>query len=398
MTQSIQTTDSMVPYLPRHHRAPRSGSISTNPSGSIRAQVSLPSAIGGHAKRLTRSFRTKREAETWIRQMLNEIDSGINAESVEMRFEDFFLRFLSVKRMALTSRTYDDYERIGRLYLLPAFASHSLRQLRLTQINDFYTRLGDQGVSAATIRCVHRLLHTVFNEALKHGILLANPCRFATLPQVIKRRNTYSLSKSQIQEFLERAANHPLSALLQTALMTGMRLGELIGLTWQDIDFEAGILYVQHQIPTRKVKGRARVHEPLKTAAGRRRLKIPERLLTVLHEHHLHQQVQRLLMGSRWRNNDLVFPNSIGNPVQPRTAQRACRDIFQALGLSNLTFHALRHAAASFLLTSGISIADAAGVLGHSNPRITAAVYSHALPDSFEKAAQIFDGLPTIQS
>ena len=383
----------MVPYVPRHNRAPGSGSVSINPSGTYKAQVTIPSRAGGVAVRQTKSFQTKRAAEEWIRERQKEIEGWMTAESCAIRFGEFFAQWLQLKRLVLSPRTLDDYQRIGRLYLLPRFAGDSLRLIRTTQVNEFYLALESAGVGLPTISYVHSVLRSVLSDAQKEGILFANPCKHSIRLKVVKKRNTYGLSEEELRDFLLRASLTNQSALLHTAAHTGMRLGELLGLTWRDLDLSRRTLHVHHQIPSRYVKGQRRQHEDTKTRSSHRLLPISEALTQILEDHRSRQNMHKCFMGSRWRDHDLVFPSSIGTALQPAVAQKICRQIFREMGLSNLTFHSLRHTCASLLIRCGMSLYETSRYLGHASATTTANIYAHLLPGGLEKAVTIFENL-----
>jgi integrase len=192
--------------------------------------------------------------------------------------------------------------------------------------------------------------------------------------------------------FLNLADGTSFGALFRTAVMTGLRLGELLGLTWRDINLSNGQINVNKQMPTRYVKGLPRKATAVKTAAGNRVLPIGNTLLQDLQRHYESQREHIAFMGSSWKDQNLVFPSSIGTPLQPYCPQKTCKRIFAAIGLDDsFTFHNLRHTAASIMLKNGMSLVEVSKYLGHSSPVITAQVYAHVMPGGLEKAMDIFD-------
>lgn len=202
------------------------------------------------------------------------------------------------------------------------------------------------------------------------------------------------MSRKEISEFLKLAEQTPYAMLFKVALYTGMRLGELLGLTWRATDFFQGTLHVFQQIRTRHIKGSDRLPDRPKTESGVRFLPLGKDLLSDLKEFYSHQQIQIYKAGSSWKKLDYVFPSSVGTPLQPGLPQKSVKQIFHAINLPNsFTFHNLRHTAASIMLSDGMALTEVSRYLGHSSPAITAQIYAHLIPGGLEKARNIQDAL-----
>ncbi len=378
-------------YSNKSHRAPGSGSLSKNPSGTYRAQVTIPSTTGGKPHRETRSFGTKREAEEWMRQSRYEVDSGLSAENHNITLDEYHKKWLSIKQMKVRARTLDDYQRYCRLYIVPHFGSRPMRSVKTADINEFYVSLISRGIGIPTIDYVHRVLRTIFSNAIREGVVSGNPCIYASHPRKRKSRNAEVMSENDVVAFLNLADETKFGMLFRTAVTTGMRLGELLGLTWRDINFEKGKIQVNKQIPTRHLKGMRREAMETKTESGNRILPVGSLLLDL----QLHFELQRkhiTFMGSSWKDQNLVFPSGRGTPLQAGYPQKACKQIFATIGLDNsFTFHNLRHTAASIMLNNGMSLVEVSKYLGHSSPTITAEIYAHVMPGGLEKAIGVFD-------
>jgi len=395
-TSSYENTEEIIMYNKANNRSPGSGSISKNRSGTFRAQVTLPSLPGTKPKRLTKSFRVRKDAETWIRKHLNEVDAGLTAENHNTSLGEFAVRWLETKGHRVRIRTFDDYQRYCNRYIIPALGSLILRTVRPSQINQYYSKLLENGSGAATVSYVHRVLRAIFSDAQQDGIINSNPCSDARPPRVRKSRNVEAMSRTEVTEFLRLAGQHykPYVALFRVALGTGMRLGELLGLTWRAIDFSQGTISVFQQIPARHVKGEKRTTDRPKTDYGVRTLPTGKVLLHQLGEHRLFQQAQISMAGSRWQLLDFVFTSSVGTPLQPGLLQKSAKKIFRLMGLpDSFTFHNLRHTAASIMLNGNMSLVEVSRYLGHSSPAITAQIYAHLIPGGLEKARDIQDAL-----
>jgi integrase len=185
------------------------------------------------------------------------------------------------------------------LYIVPYFGSKSTRNIRTADVNSFYVLLGSRGTGIPTIDYVHRVLRTIFSDAIREGVVSFPPCLYVSRPRAKKNRNNIEvMSESEVVTFLNLANETSFGMLLRTAVMTGMRLGELLGLTWREVNFATGKIHVNKQIPTRHVKGVPREATATKTTAGNRVLPVANNLLQDLQQHYESQRKHIVFMGS----------------------------------------------------------------------------------------------------
>jgi integrase len=177
---------------------------------------------------------------------------------------------------------------------------------------------------------------------------------------------------SQAQTFLDRARSNSLFALFASALATGMRRGELLGLQWQDVDLDRGVIRVQRQLV--EIGGHMELGD-VKTSAGRRRIDLPAETTTILRE---------LKAGA---NSSFVFADKCGKPLIGARVSRRFKDAIRSAGVPEISFHEMRHTHATLLLIAGISPKVVQERLGHSNVSITLQTYSHVLPSLQADAA-----------
>jgi integrase len=327
-----------------------------------------------------------------MRQSIHKVDAGLSAENHNITLDEYHKKWLVVKQLKVRIRTLDDYQRLCRLYIVPYFGNRSMRNIKTADINDFYISLVNRGTGVPTIGYVHRVLRTIFSNAIREGVVNFNPCMYASRPKTKKTRNAEVMSESDLVAFLDLADKTSFGMLFRTAGMTGLRLGELLGLTWGDVNFAKGKIHVNKQIPTRHVKGTKRVATETKTDAGNRILPVGNTLLRDLQRHQDLQKAHIAFMGSSWKDQNLVFPSNIGTPLQAGYPEKASKQIFAVIGLDNsFTFHNLRHTAASIMLNNGMSLVEVSKYLGHSSPTVTAEIYAHVMPGGLEKAVSVFD-------
>jgi len=176
-----------------------------------------------------------------------------------------------------------------------------------------------------------------------------------------------------------------------TALATGLRQGELLGLRWGDLDLDARkTLHVRHSLA--RVEGKLELLEP-KTDRSRRTVVLPEVVITALRAHRTRQRMDRLLAGSRWMDTGHVFATTVGTPLDAASVTRSFQRLLDRAGLPRCRFHDLRHAAATFLLAQGFTLEDVKNLLGHSSIVLTSNTYGHVLEQRQQQVARGMDAV-----
>jgi integrase len=369
-------------------RGNNEGSIHQRKNGSWRAQISL------HGRRLSRTVETKREAQDWLRKMQEEVDQGLTFENTQLTVDTFLREWLVSVEPSLRYNTHKQYRQIVRQHILPLLGKMRLRDVRPDQIQRLYNGLLQRGLSARTTRLTHAVLHRALVHAVKLGILPRNPAE-ATMPPKPKRKEMKFLDENQALQLLIAAkeSNDRFYALYHLAIATGMRQGELLGLKWADLDIELGMLQVQRQLTM--MRGGGFGFTAPKTKAGTRRIDLGQHTLEVLQDHRQQQFQETLAAGSRWEENDLIFPSTIGTPMNRDNLRKRFKLLLKLAGLPKVRFHDLRHSAASLMLNNGIPVIVVSKRLGHAQPSITLDVYGHLIPTKQQEAAVLMDQLLT---
>jgi len=199
------------------------------------------------------------------------------------------------------------------------------------------------------------------------------------------------LDVKQSRALLRAADGDRLEALYVLALTTGMRQGELLALRWRDVDFQSAALSVRGSL-SRSSAGLT-VVEP-KTAGSRRHIPLGTIAVDALRRHRVSQAAERLLRGPGWMDNDLVFANEVGKPIEASNLRRrSFEPLLKKAGVPRIRFHDLRHSAATLLLSQGSHPKVVSERLGHSRVSITLDLYSHVTPTLQREAALAFDAL-----
>jgi integrase len=250
------------------------------------------------------------------------------------------------------------------------------------------TAMEGSGLSANTQRLARSVLRRALRHAERDGLVTRN---VAALVDGVKvpRPEGRTLTPVEARKLLASIAGHPYAPLVVVLLSLGLRKGEALGLTWEDVDLDAvpATLTVRRALHKDAVGG-VYLAEP-KTAGSRRTLHVPAAVADTLRAHRVAQSAERLAFGAGWggRWPNMVFTSSIGTPLDPDRVNRTVQTMTETAGLGRWTPHELRHSAASLLLAQGVPLKVVSDTLGHSSIRVTADVYAHLLEPAKTEAA-----------
>ena len=270
------------------------------------------------------------------------------------------------------------YESVARLYLKPAFGKVSLSKLRAPMVQKFYNRLQEENRSPKYIKNIHGVLHHALDMAVRLEYLQRNPTSACVLPKVVEKEVT-PLDAPEQKKLLEALKGNPFEALFLTALFTGMRVGEIIGLTWDCVDFEHGVIRIVKQLVQTRTKGQRYVFGTLKN--GKTRIIAPAPfVLDVLKKHKSDQERQKSEMGDLWNEGDfpgLVFTHPDGSHYSQPTIWKEFKEILIAAGIDHHRVHDLRHTFAVNSIRAGDDIKTLQENMGHYSAAFTLDRYGH---------------------
>lgn len=373
--------------MARKIRGRNEGSISKAPNGTWRAQLSV-----GGGKRISFGADTKAEVQEWLRERQHEIDGGFDITGSKTTLEEFLREWIKNAEPSLRPKTAFQYRKLMEKHIYPRLGQIALKDINQQRLERYYGDLILEGRGVRTVRYAHSILHRAFEKAVMYGLLVRNPAHGAALPRLHQQEMSV-WDDAQVSMFLTAASGSYYEALYHLAVVTGMRQGELFGLKWSDLQWGTGMLYVQRQV--QRVPGKSWSFIEPKTRAGRRPLRLGPESLDVLRRHKEQQDLEREAVGKRWRNNNLIFPNGVGNPMDSDNLRKDFGRVLSEAGLPKIRFHDLRHTAASLMLNNNIPPLVVSRVLGHSRPSTTMDIYAHLYHASLEGAAMLMDQLVT---
>ena len=342
--------------------------------------------LQGH--RLVKYFKTQREARDWLQETRVQVQNGLTLAAAQITVASFLRKWLTNYQDSIRPKTYQQYRQIINQYLVPGIGTVKLKDLRPDQIQTFYTQQSREGKSLRTILLIHSVLHRSLNQALRWGLVGRNPAQAVNRPR-LRKKEMHTLDENQVRILLETARGSRWEMLFWMAVTTGLREGELLGLKWSDLDWVTRRLSVQRQL--QRLKDRGLVFSSPKSQAGERAVLLSMDTIKRLRGHHVVQYYEKLFAENRWQENDLIFPSTVGTPLDPRNLIRNFKAILRQAELPDIRFHDLRHTAATLMLQQGIHPKVVQERLGHADIALTLNTYSHVLPDIQEEAVQKMD-------
>ena len=336
--------------------------------------------------------RTQKEV---MRKLHSQIETYRDVELTEesnMTLGEWMDKWLD-DYMALTIResTMDSYQTMTKHYIKPYLGDEKIGSITTADIQQLYNWLRENGrvnehyekgntLSDSMIRSIHMMLHQAMDAAVRERLIVKNPTEGTVIP-----KNNYPpkqiLTEEQLERFLEVVKQDPVwSDFFYTELTTGMRLGEICGLKWQDFEEKTGRLHIRRSAHRRKGGG-VRVGET-KTETGARTILLPPSTVEIL-------KTRKKKSYSDWIFHNPVVPEL---PMDPSAAYHRLKTLLRYAELPSIRFHDLRHTFATHALTSGVDAKTLSTILGHTNASFTLDTYTHMTTDMHQKAANVVGG------
>lgn len=329
--------------------------------------------------------KTRDEVQKKVNKALYEQQHGKLIVAPQQTLAQYLEYWLKVHKNNIRPRSHERYEEIVRLHLVPTLGKVKLDKLTPQHLDVLYTSKLESGLSTTTVAAIHNFLHTALDGAVRREMLSRNVCDLVSPPRKV-HKEMKPLNSEQVQRFLDVAKGHLHEALFVLALATGMRRGELLGLKWQDIDFEQGVLHVRRtlsRVPTKMVEelGASYIEAETKTNRSRRSILLADFAIEALKQHRERQLLAKQKAGDLWQEHDYVFCSPIGTYLSPgHNALVQLKKLLEKAGLPDIRFHDLRHSAATMLLEKEVHPKIVQEILGHSDIAMTMNTYSHVLP------------------
>jgi integrase len=362
--------------------------IKTGPrAGSWRAQLSVP---GG--KRRTFSGRSEDIVKQKLLDARFRLSHGQLSPPRGDNFEEYARDWLASRRHELRQRTLLVYRRNLEMHVFPHIGSHALLDVKARDIKAIHNALLDAGYKPKTVQLVRSIVSAVLAQAELDEIVPSNAASKVKLPR-IKKPSFVPLDPTEIQTLIAAMRGDRLEALFLLTLTCGLRRGEACGVRWSDLDLERATLHLEGQaVRVQRADGRTGsdiVFEPLKSDTGETLvIDLAPQVIGALTLHKDRQAFTKLQAAELWKEQDYVFTDAIGQPLDPMQAYRMFKALLTRAGLRDQRFHDLRHAAASLLLSWGLELWQVSKLLRHSGLAITSDVYGHLYQQTGRELAE----------
>jgi integrase len=386
----IKEVDSMA------RAAAGNGNLRKRPNGTWEGRfVAGIDPATGKSIRKSVYGKTQKEVREKLRAATAAIDEGTYFEPTKATVNQWLEEWLDTYTGDLKPLTLDAYQRQLRNNVIPHLGAVPLASLSAPQVQKLYNSLqgGEYGksLSPKTIKNLHGILHRCLKQAVNIGLIRTNPTDAVTVPRV-PRQEVQPLEGDMVSKFMVAVQSDRYRLVYLIDLYTGMRLGEILGLTWGCVNFARGTITVKQQLQKEKKKPGRFYFAPLKNDRTRT-ITVAPSVIGFLAERKAEQAEQRLAAGQSWDktgdvftdstctvtalNSDLVFTDPLGKHLVGGTVYKHCRSIGDKIGFSGLRVHDLRHSFAVASLENGDDVKTVQSNLGHATAAFTLDKYGH---------------------
>lgn len=344
--------------------------------------------------------RTEAEVNKKFRNLKEETPDAVARSVKSMTVEEYMTNWLTIyKKVELKPKSYDTLESTIQHQIIPYFKGMQFFSVTHEDIQKFINQLNDDGCSYSIIRKAYLALNGVYKYAMMKDQLLKNPCFGVKLPKKSEKnvKSIQVLTQDEIKRYCayatERYSNgkslYRLGYGLVLILFTGLRLGEAMGLKWEDIDFERRTLKVQRSLEYVKNRDWVEGDNKYILVEGTTKSKSSERTIP------LNQTALNALYELKELNGEFpyIFSHDSGKPMNPRNLNRAHDCILERAGISHIGIHALRHTFASQLFANKVDIKVISKLLGHSDVSVTYNIYIHLMQEDLPDATTSLDSI-----
>lgn len=341
----------------------------------------------GYAKTIT-------EAKKQLRDRRYEAEHGLYSKQKSILFNAWFTEWISTyKAMSCKESTLNTYRNTYKRYIQPVFGQRKIKDIKPEQIQRFMNEKAKQ-YSQTVAAEINFLLYDSLEQAAKNGIITRNPMTNTTAPKYRKPERKKALSAEHEKAFLQAVKESSYFPIYRTATLSGMRIGELLGLSWNDVDFAHEEIRITHTLSCTTEKGQ--YMDTPKSKASRRAIPMHKggELYSLLKKQRTDQKRQQLRAGQYWKPKagmeNLVFTSETGTPHYPeniRTHHRAAIRKMQEAGsdIPYFTFHTLRHCFATRCIEAGMDPKTLQAIMGHSTFSMTMDLYCDVMEETKQR-------------
>ena len=343
--------------------------------------------------------RSQVEVRKKLTEIRNDLDNDDYLEPNDTTVKEWMEIWQDEYLEDVKQSTADRYKSCIRIHIIPALGDTRLLDLRASTIQKFLNQCKKvDGLSEKSVKNIRLVLHKALEQAIEDDQLKKNPCDRAKVPSYDDPPTEMRpLKDNEVPLFLKAIKGSVYEGIFYVALFTGMRESELIGLSWDCIDFERGTIHLYRQLKRTREKGGEYVFTSLKNKQART-FGVAPNVLDVLRKIKVKQAEWKLKAGTSWNNKDnLVFTDSLGSHIATHTVWRQFKKKAEEIGIPEMRFHDLRHGYATLALQNGVDVKTVSNNLGHATTAFTMDRYGHVtetmMKDSADKMQRFIESL-----
>lgn len=324
----------------------------------------------------------KKKAQKALRDILREYELKEDIIRTDISFSDYIRHWLTTIKISVDIITYQGYEASAKTHILPYFDNTGvkLEDINYMDIQEYFNLKyasgrvdGKGGLSPKTLRTHKIVIQQSLKEAVRHNLLLSNPCEFVKLPQ-LERYDYKYYSIDEMNMFLECIKDEPICDLIRLVFIYGLRRSEALGLKWDCFNFDTNSFIIKHTV-SKCTKTVAK--DKTKNKASYRSFPLNAEGKAIVMRAKQKETENKKLFGSEYYESDYIFKWEDGRPYSPDYVSHKFRDLLKRNNFRHIRFHDIRHSTASYLLSEGYEIKDVQEWLGHSDIKMTGNIYGH---------------------
>jgi integrase len=366
------------------------GYIRQKNPGSWQIQVYIGEGPDGRPKRHYETVKgNKGAAQRRLTELLSSLDKGAYTPPVKLTVAEHLHKWLDgYVKIKCDQRTLGDYTSIVETHLIPILGHIQLKYLHTQAIQGYYGKKCET-LATLTVYHHHRVLSQSLKWAVRQGYLGRNPCDMVSAPKPAKK-TMRTLTPGEAETFFSANWNSQYYPVVYTAVCSGLRQAELLGLRWRDINLD--ILSISVNQVLYKRHGVCIFKEP-KTKRSSRRVSIMPKLAIYLREYKAEREQLYRELGQELALDSLVFANTEGQPLDPSVLSHKTNKMVKLAQLQGVRFHDMRHTFASLMLLQGVNPKIVSEALGHASVAFTLDVYSHIIEGMQSEAMSLLDNV-----
>ena len=344
--------------------------------------------VNGRKKQISVYGKTSRDVVQKMQELRRKRDDNYFIENNNVKLEEWIKEWMKVyKKPYISPRTFQGYVEKSKT-IIEHLGNMQLQKIELYHLQKFISDLQKAGKSPKSLRHYNSILKMCFDDAISCRLMAYNPTRNLKLPSM-RRKELNIMTKEEQQIFESFMKNYTMGTAYIVLVNTGLRAGELSGLTWKDVDFDNKTLYVRRgmqKITTyddelNKISRERKITD-VKTETSYRVVPMLDKVVKLLKEYKeevIRQHEELAELGDEFKETDFIFKTKMNNPVTSEYLRKQCLRICESNNFRKVGIHELRHTFATRSIEAGIDLRVLQEILGHSNYSTTADIYVHVL-------------------